>query len=91
MRVMRDHAVAIIAGRRYRWTGWFGCQLESMEWRRVPAGTEREILGRKFRVWRTEREWLRVRTLWCLIGLGRSVDEDSAKINALRDDLRALL
>ena len=86
-----DRAYVVLGGRRYSWSGWFGCQLESIEWRRVPAGTEREIAGRTFRVWRTERLWLRVRTLWCLTGLGRSIDHDNQQLLALRLDLQSLI
>lgn len=50
---MKDGVFARLGGIVYRWSGWGGCQLESYEWRRVPAGTERVVRavdGAKYRV-----------------------------------------
>lgn len=43
MRTLDAQAEFIINGTRYRWSGWLGCQLESMEWRTLPAGTQRHL------------------------------------------------
>ena len=85
-----DHAILVLDGRHYRWSGWFGCQLESMEWRRRPAGTEREIAGRKFRVFSTVRAGIRYRTTWALAICG-SVDYCNEQIRALKSALRELV
>lgn len=66
LRQAGERAELILGGRRYRWCGWFGCQLESSEWRRPPAGTEREIVGRRFRVFTTKRAGLKVLVTWAL-------------------------
>lgn len=88
------YAELVIDGRRYRRTGWFGCQLESMEWRRVPAGMTRTLCidGGPFhlRVFRTAREGLRVRTSWS-IPLSCGLDEANRRIYELDAALRRLI
>lgn len=87
-----NHAIYVIDGKHYRWSGWFGCQLRSYELRRAKAGTEREILGRKFRVFSTGKRTMRgVDTTWCLVGIdGQGIDHANARIRQLRADLKEL-
>jgi hypothetical protein len=86
----------VIAGTRYRWSGWFGCQLESMEWRTVPAGTQRDLRLHmdkgpvRVTVYSTKREGLRVRTTWS-VSKGGTHDEFDARIYDLQDQLRRLV
>lgn len=84
-----DHAIYVLNGREYRWSGWHGCQLESKEWSRVPAGTQRKIAGFDFRVFTTHREWLRYRTTWAL-AISGDLDYCNTRIRALQSHLRAL-
>ena len=71
----------------YRWSGWFGCQLESREWRRHPAGKERIILGDRYRVWSTKRDGLAYCTYWSLCELPNDINEANAVLRALREKL----
>lgn len=87
---MRAKAYVVIDGITYQWAGWFGCQLESLEWRRVPAGTERNILGHSMRVFTTRREGLKIRTTWT-IPLHCGVDEANKRIRNFRKELRELI
>jgi len=88
---------AVFDGIKYQWSGWDGCQLESLEWRRPPAGTTRILdfeNGKKsiaVTVFTTERSgWLRrCRCTWAVSKIG-SYDERSERINELRDALRGL-
>ena len=91
----QPHAQFLIGGVKYRWTGWFGCQLESFEWRRVPAGTRRTLdIGYlqpiEVKVFTTKRDGLRVRTTWAVSHSG-TLDEQNARIVALRTALSTLI
>ena len=93
----RDGVFARLGGVVYRWNGWFGCQLESIEWRRAPAGTERVLdfgLGKPtitVTVWKTERRWAvgRVRTFWAVSPRGTH-DEHNARIFELKNALKGM-
>ena len=94
---MSDGVFARIGGHIYRWNGWLGCQLESSEWRRAPAGAERVLdfgTGQPsitVRVWRTERTWpyIKVRTFWAVSPAG-TLDEHGARIAGLKAALRGM-
>ena len=93
----KDGVFARLGGVVYRWNGWFGCQLESIEWRRAPAGTERVLdfgLGKPtitVTVWKTKRQgpFLKVRTLWAISARG-SIDEHNARIFDLKNALKGM-
>lgn len=93
----KDGVFARIGGVVYRWNGWCGCQLESSEWRRVPAGTSRTLdfgVGRQavdVTVWRTERFWpfLKVRTLWAVSASG-DLNAHNARVHALKNLLKEM-
>ena len=86
----------IFDGIQYRWSGFFGCQLESLEWRTVPAGTTRKLdfgIGKptvEMTVFTTERKGLKVRTTWSVCNSGTH-DEHLARIRALKDALASLV
>lgn len=94
--MLDPRAEFVIHGTRYRWSGWFGCQLESMEWRTQPAGTQRDLrlhLGEQpitVTVYSTRREGLRVRTTWTVSKSGTH-DEFAARIADLQNQLRRLV
>ena len=81
-------------GKMYTWSGWFGCQLESLEWFTIPAGTERTLLGRRFKVFTTKRlgikDLFRVRTTWALCMSGKDIAESNKVIIELKKDLKRL-
>ena len=85
----------IFGGVQYRWCGFFGCQLESREWRTLPAGTTREF---KFDFWNTttmtvfstKREGLKVKTTWAVSKRGTH-DEQLARIRGLKAALASLI
>lgn len=72
-----------LSGQFYTWSGWFGAQLQSFQWRHPKAGERRTLAGREFVVFSSERLfwWLwrdgivsiplplgRVRVSWALTG-----------------------
>lgn len=94
---MKNGVFARIGGIVYRWNGWAGCQLETCEWRRMPAGTSRVLdfgIGKPkitVTVWKTERQcpFLKVRTLWAISERG-SIDEHNARIFELKNALKGM-
>lgn len=71
-------------GRFYSWIGGFGAQLKSYEWTAPPAGTERQLIGRVFRVFQTRRHWLKVEVSWALVQSGQiTIDQ----VRELRTEL----
>ena len=88
----------VFDGTRYRWSGWLGCQLESLEWKRPPAGTTRMLdfdNGKppvEVTVFSTKRLGLfrRCRCTWAVSKSG-SFDERSDRVRALLEALRGLL
>jgi len=75
-------------GAFYHWSGWFGAQLASYQWRRPKAGEERMLLGRYFVISHAERRWGRVACSWCLCRLSSETDEASRQLRELQNDLR---
>ena len=86
----------IFDGVTYRWSGWFGCQLVSYEWRTLPAGTMRRLefdAGKPhidLTIFSTKREGLKVRTAWSVSDRGTH-DEHTARIYELKHALAALV
>lgn len=86
----------IFDGKEYRWSGWFGCQLESFEWKTLPAGTQRAFIfgsGTQkidMTIFTTKREGLKVRTTWAVSSSGTHA-EHTARIYALQDALKKLV
>ncbi len=86
----------LVDGHRYRWSGWFGCQLESVEWLSVPAGTTRDLRLHahlspvRMTVYSTRREGFSVRTTWAVSSNGPH-DEHDARIRDLRKQLQELV
>ena len=83
-------------GREYRWSGWFGSQLESLEWRTLPAGTQRVLHfangeeSVRLTVFSTVRRGLKVSTHWAVSSCGTH-DEHTARIWKLKKDLANLV
>lgn len=79
-------------GRFYNWIGGFGAQLQSIEWRLPKPGTRRTLAGREFVVFHgTRGRWpLKWKISWAMTGLGKSTDEDLARIREFKDVLRNL-
>lgn len=72
--------------RVYRWAGWFGAQLSSVEWRRPAPQDTRRILGREFRPSRVVRVGLKWEISWALVGWS-SMAEQARMISDLHADL----
>lgn len=94
---MSASVYAVIGRVRYRWNGWFGCQLESREWRRPPAGTQRILdfgVGRpniRVTVFSTRRwPWFGKCTVTWAVDPSGSLDEHSARIGELKNALKEL-
>jgi hypothetical protein len=86
-----DRAELILGGQRYRWQGWYGCQLMSIERRRIHAGETREIAGRTFTVFRSTRLGLfRFETTWSLPAGGTHEHHDN-RVRQLKHDLQRLV
>lgn len=67
----------------YTWCGWFGAQLESIEYKRIHAGTTRELRDDAkgfyyiLKIVRSEREgFLRFRNVWTI-----NIPDDLTKAN----------
>lgn len=86
----------IFDGVTYKWSGWFGCQLESWEWNVLPAGTKRRLdfgYGKpkvELTIYTTKREGFKVRTTWAISDSGTH-DEHSARIHELKRALASLV
>lgn len=85
-----------LGGVWYRWSGWFGCQLWSTEWRCPPAGTTRRL---KFvcdtewvdvTVYAVRRNWLKWHVSWAVSPRGTHEEHD-ARIRDLQSQLRKLV
>lgn len=93
---MTPRAEFCIDGVRYRWCGYYGCQLESMEWFTVPAGTQRTLQLQTgeapvtVTVFTTQREGLKVRTSWAVSARG-TIEDHARRIENLREQLRRLV
>lgn len=85
-----DRAILVLGGRHYRSIGLgLGAQLESMEWRRPAAGTERELGGHRFRVFSTHRQGFRIRVSWGLAVDG-CLDTVLHRLREMQADLRRI-
>lgn len=51
-------------GAFYTWSGWFGSQLQSIQWTHPNAGERRTLKGLEFRPLHSSRSLLRVRIAW---------------------------
>lgn len=93
-----------LKGELYTWSGWFGAQLQSFQWRHPKAGERRELLGREFRALHSERMFLwvwrryifgfplpiaRVRVAWST-SLPKPLDEANAALRQMQQELYAL-
>ena len=90
------YAYFIIDGIEYSWSGWFGCQLQSIEKRCLPAGTTRiinidpGIYSVEMRVFTTERKKLSYLTTWAVPSSG-NINEHSSRIRLLKKHLVNLI
>ena len=86
----------IFDGITYKWSGWLGCQLESYEWKTLPAGTERRLnfdCGKpsiELTIFSTKREFFKVRTMWAVSDRG-TYEEHTARIYELKSALASLV
>jgi hypothetical protein len=70
----------------YQWSGWFGAQLASHQWRHPRVGDERVLMGRRFRPCSSSRRWFRVRVSWSM-KLPDDLSEANKSIHELMDGL----
>ena len=92
---MKAAVYAVLGGVRYSWNGWFGCQLESREWRRPPAGTQRVLQFNRTTVTTTvfttrRRPWFGKCTVTWAVSASGTHDEHTARIHELRNALKDL-
>lgn len=84
------HKLYVFDGVVYQPEGWFGCQLESFEWRRPPAGTQRVLKALRkdytVTVFTTRRLGLLVKCTWS-IQLPRDVREANKAIREFYEEL----
>lgn len=83
-----------LSGELYTWTGWFGAQLQSFQWRHPKAGERRMLFGYKFYPFNSERRFMRlwsivlpiprVRVSWARVDLPEGTD-------AANEELRLML
>ena len=59
-----------LSGEFYTWSGWFGAQLQSFQWRHPKPGEERVLNKRTYRPFHSYRQWLWLfRNAWVPIPL----------------------
>ena len=84
--------IFVFDGRAYQWNGFYGCQLASMEWRTLPAGTTRKLDFEDgcdaitITIFSTRRQGLRVFTTWAISSSGTHA-EHRQRIVELRERL----
>lgn len=61
-------------GELYTFIGGLGAQLQSFQWTHPKPGEERHLSGHTFRVFGSERSWLRVRVAWAATDLPRGAE-----------------
>jgi hypothetical protein len=86
-----------LSGDFYTWSGWFGAQLQSFQWRHPKAGERRRLAGREFRALHSNREFLwlwivplpicRVRVAWSGVGLPKPIAEANEALRKLQTEL----
>ena len=86
----------IISGVKYWWSGWFGAQLASREWRNIAAGTQRDLFidyGKPYvrvTVFQCRKSWFKYDVSWT-ISLRGNIDEQNIQIEDLRNTLKSLV
>jgi hypothetical protein len=93
-----------LSGGLYTWSGWYGSQLQSFQWSHPKPGESRKLLGREFRPFLSNREfmWLwrdkifaiplpisRVRVSWSC-DLPEDLNEANAALHAMQKELNQL-
>lgn len=77
-----------VDGRDYRPAGWFGCQLKSVEYRRVQTGDVRVIAGFPMFAWKVRaKPMFRCEISWCLVSLPPNAEAAKKRIRKLYDSL----
>lgn len=77
-------------GRLYTYTGGFGAQMRSIEWRAPKAGTRRQLAGVTFTVFSATRRGPRVEVAWAM-HLPDNIDLANAKLRDFRERLGGYL
>jgi hypothetical protein len=94
--VGRPKVLFLFNGKRYWWSGWYGCQLASREWATLPAGTTRDFDfydGKppvRMTVFSTRRDGLGVITKWA-VSSACCHDEHQRRILELKERLAGLV
>lgn len=93
-----------LSGEFYTWSGWFGSQLQSFQWRHPKAGEERVLIGRKFKPFQSSRHFMwvwrrylfgfplpvcRVRVCWCT-HISDNIDEANEELGKMEKELGRL-
>lgn len=82
-----DDAFIWLSGELYHWSGWFGAQLRSYQWRHPKPQERRKLAGHEFRPLDSSRRWGRVAVSWAAVGLSKDIDTANAELKALQRDL----
>lgn len=87
-----------LSGRLYTWSGGFGAQLTSFQWRHPNAGEERTLAGYRFRPLHSRRRFLwlfrrsafpipvpiaRVSVAWARVDLPKDIDAANAELREM--------
>ena len=78
--------------RFYKFSGGFGAQLHSFEFRAPKAGTRRVLAGREYVVFNTSRSWLGLmhQASWSAQDLPKETGEQIAHIASIKAELQRL-
>jgi hypothetical protein len=94
-----------LRGQFYTWSGWYGAQLQSFQWRHPKAGERRTLINRACRALHSTREFLwlwrdrmiavptpisRVRVAWSYTALPKGNDDANAELRQMKKELGAL-
>lgn len=72
----------------YTWSGWFGSQIQSFQWRIPKSREERVLSGVRFRLFGWTKTWGRVRVSWCIEGLdAQNIETANKWLHALEQRL----
>lgn len=86
----------VISGVKYWWSGWFGSQLASREWRNVPAGTQRDLFidhgmpWIRITVFQCRKRFFKYDVSWT-ISLSGDTNSQNKQIRELKEIFKSLV
>jgi hypothetical protein len=82
--------VFIINNQKYIKDGHFGCQLKSIEKRKLYLGDVRVIAKELMYVWNIKRSWFKYEISWCLVDLPENTNAANEKLRRFDRKLKGI-